>query len=522
MHNVKRPLYAKNAGFTIIELLVVIIVIAILATLTLVGYNGVRQRANETTIKADLHNALVALSNDNTLKGTYPSSVATANNGKGLDASPGTTYQYTYDSVTNSFCLTATNSNLSYYTSSSNTSLLKGACSGHVDAAAPGPAPVTWTQVVAGDSFSTGLRSDNTMYSWGVNPTGQFSNNATSTTAVSTPQADTLTGVTSGQTITSIGATTSSSSNATLLAVDSAGSMYGWGYNNTGQTGVGNTTSPLKLLTKLTAFAGKTMTQTAAGLLHSVGLDSTGKVYTWGDNTYGQLGNGTTTSSVTPVTVTGGALAGKTVTAVAAGFFHSLALDSTGKLYSWGDNTYGQLGIGSTTQQNSPVAVSTSGVLSGKTIVAIAVGGRLSMVLDSNGQLYAWGQNGSGEVGNGSAGVQSSPVAVSTSGVLSGKTIKAMSAAYGKAMALDSTGQVYAWGSNTYGQLGDGTTTNRNTPVAVTGLSGVTIKSISSSYTHSLAIDSAGAAWAWGLNTSGQLGDGTTTNRSTPVLVTGP
>ena len=141
------------------------------------------------------------------------------------------------------------------------------------------------------------------------------------------------------------------------------------------------------------------------------------------------------------------------------------------------------------------------------------------MALDSNGQLYAWGQNGHGEVGSGNATVQTLPVVV---GGLTGKTIKAMSAAYGKAMALDSTGQVYGWGSNTYGQVGDGTTTDRYTPTAVTGLSGVTITGISTSYTHSLAIDSTGRLWAWGLNSSGQLGDGTTTNRSTPVLVTGP
>ncbi len=332
-----------------------------------------------------------------------------------------------------------------------------------------------------------------------------------------------MTGVSSGQTITSLGPVTSSSTNGTMTAIDSAGSAYGWGYNNFGQTGVGTTTTPIKVPTKLTALAGKTIKQIATGLLHTVALDSTGKVYAWGDNSSaGQLGNGTTISSLTPVAVTGGALAGKTITAVAAGFFHTLALDSTGKVYAWGDGVYGQLGNSNSVQQNSPVAVTTTGALSGKTIVAIAAGGRMSMALDSNGQLYTWGQNGSGEVGDGTTTTRNAPVAVSTTGLLSGKNITAISSAYSKSMALDSNGRVYAWGSNAYGQLGDGTTTDRSSPTLVTGLSGITITGISSSATHSLAIDNTGKAYAWGLNTSGQLGDGTTTNRLSPVLVTNP
>lgn len=513
--------FIKNhQGFTIVELLIVIVVIGILAALTIVAFNGVQQRAHTATVQSDLANAANKLAIDNTLTGAFPASVDLANEGHGLAKSAGTSYQYTYNSVANSYCLTATNAGISYYVSSDNNIPTKGACAGHIDGGAPA---IAWTQVVAGYSFSAGLRSDNTIYSWGVNPTGQFGNNSTSSVAAPLASAAVMTGVSSGQTITNLGAVTSSSSNGTMTAIDSAGSAYGWGYNNSGQVGVGTTTTPIKIPTKLTALAGKTIKQITTGLSHAVALDSTGKVYTWGDNTAaGQLGNGTMVSSITPVAVTGGALAGKTITAVAAGFFHTLALDSTGKVYAWGDGTYGQLGNGSSTQQSLPVAVTTSGVLSGKTIVAIAAGGRISMALDSNGQLYAWGQNGSGEVGDGTTASRNAPVAVQTTGVLSGKTITRMSSAYGKSMALDSNGQVYAWGGNTYGQVGDGTTTNRLSPVLVTGLSGITITGISSSTTHSLAIDNAGNAYAWGLNASGQLGDGTTTNRLSPVLVTNP
>ncbi len=169
--------FAKNyRGFTIVELLIVIVVIAILATLTIVAYNGIQQRAHTATVQSDLENATKKLEMDNTLAGAYPASVDLANEGHGLAKSTGTSYQYTFDSVANTYCLTATNAGISYYVSSTNNIPTKGACVGQIDGGAPA---IAWTQVVAGYSFSAGLRSDNTIYSWGVNPTGQFGNNST-------------------------------------------------------------------------------------------------------------------------------------------------------------------------------------------------------------------------------------------------------------------------------------------------------------------------------------------------------
>ena len=158
---------------------------------------------------------------------------------------------------------------------------------------------------------------------------------------------------------------------------------------------------------------------------------------------------------------------------VAGGFSHSLALDSDGKVYSWGRDNYGQLGNGATTgNQASPVAVDISGVLSGKTITAIAADYNHSLALDSDGQFYSWGRDHSGQLGDGGAinstDFQASPVAVDTSDVLNGKTITAIAAGSEFSLALDSDGQLYSWGRDDYGQLGDGgTNTNQASPVAV-------------------------------------------------------
>ncbi|MBP9489374.1 hypothetical protein KBE88_01255, partial [Candidatus Saccharibacteria bacterium] len=163
---------------------------------------------------------------------------------------------------------------------------------------------------------------------------------------------------------------------------------------------LGNET--IDITSEANLFEGKTISQISAGSGHSLALDSEGQIYAWGYNDYGQLGNGDTTSSNTPVKVdASGVLAGKTISQISAGGAHSLALDSEGQIYAWGYNDYGQLGNGDTTSSNTPVKVDASGVLAGKTISQISAGGAHSLALDSEGQIYAWGYNDYGQLGNG-------------------------------------------------------------------------------------------------------------------------
>ena len=271
------------------------------------------------------------------------------------------------------------------------------------------------------------------------------------------------------------------------------------------------------------ALSGKSVTAIAAGYGHTVALTSDGKVFPWGYNDAGQLGDGTTTNRSTPVAVDmSRALRGKTVIAIAAGDLHTVALTSDGKVFAWGYNYTGQLGDGTTTNRSTPVAVNMNGALLGKSVTAIAAGYGHTVALTSDGKVFAWGHNYYGELGNGGYPyVSSTPVAVNMSGALLGKRVTAIAASY-HTVALTSDGKVFAWGDNETGELGDGTGTNRSTPVAVDmsgALLGKSMTAIAAGEFHTVALTSDGKVFAWGNNADGQLGDGTGNGHSTPVAV---
>jgi len=290
-----------------------------------------------------------------------------------------------------------------------------------------------------------------------------------------------------------------------------SGSAWAWGNNGTGQLGNGtftNSSTPVAV----SLGSATTVTAIAGGLDHSLALTSYGLVLAWGYNNDGQLGNGTTTNSSTPVAVS--LPSGTTVTAIAGGGYHSLALTSSGQVLAWGDNAYGELGNGTTTTSSTPVQVS---LPSGTTVIAIAGGSYHSLALTSTGHVLAWGYNYYGEVGNGTNGnIISTPVAVS---LPSGTTVTAIAGGDNHSLALTLTGGVLAWGLNSSGQLGNGTTTNTSTPVAVSLPLGITINAIAGGGSYSLALTPTGQVLAWGRNSEGQLGNGTTANSSTPVVV---
>jgi len=300
--------------------------------------------------------------------------------------------------------------------------------------------------------------------------------------------------------------------------------LFAWGSNGSGQLGNNSITdSPIPApVNEEAPLVGKTIFDTASGSNHSIALTSDGRVASWGYNAFGQLGNGTFNDSNIPVSVTGTALSGKTVIAIAAGQFHNLALCSDGTLVAWGYNFYGQLGNGATSNSNAPVAVSRTGVLSGKTIISIAAGSYHSFALCSDGTLAAWGYNGNGELGNGGTGFSPLPVAVDTSGVLAGKLIISVCAGSFHSFALCSDGTLASWGYNGNGQLGDNSTQSRRIPVLVDRsgvLSAKQITKVSAGYYHSIALNSDGSLAAWGNNANGELGDGTNLQRITPAAV---
>ncbi len=246
--------------------------------------------------------------------------------------------------------------------------------------------------------------------------------------------------------------------------------------------------------------------QIAGGGSHTCALTNSGGVRCWGDNSNGQLGDGTTSNSNIPVEVLGLSLG---VIAVATGGNHSCALMSDGAVRCWGSNIFGQLG--DSTTKNRSIAVDVRGLGGG--VTKIVAGGLHTCALVDTGGVKCWGSNISGQLGDGARAPGLTPIEVSG---LGGVTTIAAGADH--TCALTSSGGVQCWGKNDSGKLGDGTTTDRWAPVDVTGLSsGVT--AVAAGTGHTCALTSGGSVRCWGLNFFGQLGDGTTIGRLTPAEV---
>jgi hypothetical protein len=229
-----------------------------------------------------------------------------------------------------------------------------------------------------------------------------------------------------------------------------------------------------------------------------------------GANSFGQLGDGLTAGRNTGFFIGGG----QTFVGVTGGVGHSLGLTAGGKVWSWGHNTSGQLGDGGVVDHKLPLAVPETGVLAGRTALAVAADGDSSFAVLDDGTIAAWGYNLDAELGDGSMTNRPTPVLVS--GITTASSVDA-GLYHGLAVLSDHT--VRAWGYNGQGQLGDNTLTLRTSPVAVSGIT--TATAVSGGNYHSLALLQDGTVRAWGFNTSGQLGDNSLTQRKVPVPVSG-
>jgi RHS repeat-associated protein len=293
-----------------------------------------------------------------------------------------------------------------------------------------------------------------------------------------------------------------------------------WGYNAAGQLGNGSTTNST-VPVPASLPSGTTITAIAGGNLFSLALTSTGSLLAWGTNYQGQLGNGITDYSAVPVPVI--LPSGTTITAIASGSYHSLALTSTGTVLAWGYNGHGELGNGTPTTSGC-FCITTPGpvsIPSNTTITAVAAGGSNSLALTSTGTVLAWGNNAHGELGNGTIAT-SGCYCISTPGLVSvpgNTTITAVAAGVSNSLARTSTGTVLAWGYNGRGELGNGSTTDSNVPVPVSVPTNITITAVAAGG-HSLALTSTGTVLAWGPNDSGQLGNGTTSTSGCQCIST--
>jgi alpha-tubulin suppressor-like RCC1 family protein len=284
------------------------------------------------------------------------------------------------------------------------------------------------------------------------------------------------------------------------------GKIWGWGCDWYGCLGTGLPQTYARLNPEPVAGL-EGVAALAAGAEHALARQTNGTVWAWGQNYFGQLGNGTYDATNAPVPVPGLS----NIVAVAAGFRHSLALDAAGRVWGWGRNSYGQLGVPDLADTLRPVQIPAL-----SNITAICAGWDHSLAMDNAGTLWAWGGNGHGQLGNGGySTIQTIPVAVS--GL---NNVKQLCAGRFHSVALDTNGLVWTWGRGLVGQLGVGTSVlDSSVPICVTGLSN--IAAIATGPEHNLAADTRGAVWVWGYNSAGQLGDATTNNCFIPLRLAG-
>ncbi len=291
--------------------------------------------------------------------------------------------------------------------------------------------------------------------------------------------------------------------------------MLGWGTAADGALGAGSGALSGFTPVKVKIPKGTTVISVRAGCDHSIALTATGSVLAWGDNKFGQVGDGTTkTPRNVPVRVK--LPRGVKVATVRAGCEHSLALTNSGSVLSWGMGQFGALGDGGIKNQDVPVQVKLPKKVKAK---AISAGCDDGFALTASGQIYAWGANGKGQLGDGTHKTRRNPVLVK---LPAGAKATMISAGCMHAMAVTSVG-LLAWGWNKQGQLGDGNTKSTDVPTVVPllfrGTGPGTIKSIFAGCEHTIALFSKGAVLAWGSNADGQLGDGMPADSDKPADV---
>jgi alpha-tubulin suppressor-like RCC1 family protein len=300
---------------------------------------------------------------------------------------------------------------------------------------------------------------------------------------------------------------------------------YCWGYNGSGQLGDGTGGSGLFRTEATRVVGGLTFRQVSAGQLHTCGVTTGNVAYCWGGNSSGQLGDGTRTDRLRPVRVAGGLLFRSVTAGGDGGLFgdYTCGVTTTNVAYCWGENRFGQLGDGTTTDRLRPVRV-----VGGLAFRQVSAGHNLHTCGVTAGNVaYCWGANQAGQLGNGTrTGPETCPhpfvedFACSTRPVrvAGGVAFRQVSAGGNHSCGVTTADRAFCWGANG-GALGDGTTALKLTPVPVAG--GLTFREVSAGKGHTCGVTTTDAAWCWGLNSSGQLGDDTMADRLRPVRVAG-
>jgi alpha-tubulin suppressor-like RCC1 family protein len=358
-----------------------------------------------------------------------------------------------------------------------------------------------WLNISAGYEHTIALRSTNTLWSWGKNNKGQLGLGNTANR-----NSPTQIGIYSAWAIIGTGG-------YHTLAIRTNNTLWSWGFNDKGQLGIGTTadkTTPVQI------GSNSDWISISGGNAHSLSIKTDGSLWAWGNNNWGQLGIGSTSNKLTPIQI--GSLSDWSI--ISAGYDHSLGLKTDpaggGTIWSWGDNSFGQLGIGlsgSNYNRTTPVKLVTE-----SDWINISAGGYHSMARKSNSTIWSWGFNLYGQLGLGNTNPISTPSQIGTD-----SDWQIITGYYTHTLGIKNN-ILYAWGRNDNGQLGLGDTINRPTPTQINSSTDWSIIKTGMYHTITLKIPngipygSSGIIWAWGDNQSGQLGLGDNLDRNTPTL----
>lgn len=352
-----------------------------------------------------------------------------------------------------------------------------------------------WVGVVAAGLQTFARKADGTLYAWGSNQQGQLGDSTTTDRLVPTQ----VNGAVTTWAQVAVG-------DQFAVAIRKDGTLWSWGYNSNGQLGDGTTinhASPAKIGTATD------WTFVAAGKRHAFAINKAGVLFGWGGNFNGQLGDGTTVGKLVPTKIT---VAGVTPVpvwlSVSAGETHTLGVTTALGLWGWGGNLYGQVGNAGFVDVTAPTKIGNGTA----TWTAVSAGAFHSSAIRADGTLFAWGLNTNGQVGNNGSLNQTTPVQVTPAA-----NWAVVSAGGAHTMAVRTDGTLWGWGANDNGQLGDGLGLDTNTPNQIGTATNWSTVSAGALHTFGLRTDS--SMWGWGNNSAGQLGNNTKTSSQTPVTL---
>lgn len=288
------------------------------------------------------------------------------------------------------------------------------------------------------------------------------------------------------------------------FALTESGRVFAWGSNDRGQLGDGGYTVRYKPEEITENFGDEKVIRLSCGGFHSFAMTESGQIFSWGYNAYGSLGNGDKLNKNLPQNITEN-FNDERVVDIVSGYTHSFAITETGRIFAWGANSKGQLGNGNKIDQDLPQDISSS--FGSEKIVQLKTGVFSSMALTEDGEVFAWGSNIYGQLGNGDNTDSITPQKIQANLLNNEKVVQISSGVY-SVYALTEQNQIYSWGMNTYGQLGNGNNTSSNVPINITSKFSEKIKDIYASGYHTIAETTSGRLFVWGHNAYGSVGAG--------------